>query len=277
MPEKSPDEASPDDVVSGPTWKRKTFRAVLFTVGGSGGTALFMGGWPVSSRMRPRGPLLSYLPHGFGVFALYTLGGLILALVAGLVLYVLSVFAFAARCFWKASQQIEDPEAYDRWTDLAIRALHASFRGLMEGFHTLPGQFRNRAAVDEAASRSRPMATSRSASKVKGKKKPTAGRHRKESGKGCGGDRPNAENAEHVPDRATSRRAEAAWKAVREEQLRTALSLALRAHLSAMDEYEVNRDIVDNVLRDIAGESDGDVPKPTSPGDDASSTRASDD
>jgi hypothetical protein len=275
MPEETGDEASHDDAVPRGSWKRKMLRASLYTVGGSSCTALFIGGWPLGGRTRRQGPLLGYLPHGFAVFALYTLAVLVLMLLAGIVLYVLALLLFAARCFWKASQQIEDPDVYDRWSDLATRAL-SSFRGVTEGFRRLPAQFLNRSGA-ETSSRSEAKIPSRS-SKTAAKKKRGMGRHRKEARNRRAGGRPSAEeNTEDGPPREiTSHRADAAWKAVREEQLRTALRLALLAHLSQRDEYEVNREIVDNVLRDIAGESDIDVPKPTPPGDDSSPTRTSD-
>jgi hypothetical protein len=275
MPEESCDDAPHDDAAPRRSWKWKTLRASLYTVGGSSCTALFIGVWPLGGRTQRQEPLLGYLPRGFAVFAVYTLVVLVLTLIAGLVFYVVSVVVFATRCFWKASQQIEDPDACDRWSDMATRAL-ASFRGAIEGFRRLPAQFFNRSAA-ETASRSDAKISSRSASKTAGRKKRGAGRHRKESRNRRTGGRPGArEHTEQVPGEITSHRADAAWKAVREEQLRTALRLALLAHLSEKEEYEVNREIVDNVLRDIAGESEIDVPKPAPPGDDSSSTCASD-
>jgi len=188
---------------------------------------------------------------------------------------VLTVLALAVRCYWKASQEIEDPDACDRWSDLAARTL-SSFRGVPEGFRRLPAQFLNR-SVTETSIKSEAKTPPRS-SKSAAKKKRGMGRHRKEARNRRAGGRSSAGgNTEDVPPREIiSHRVDAAWKAVREEQLRTALRLSLRAHLSEKEEYEVNREIVDNVLRDIAGEADIDVPKPTPPGDDSSPTRAGD-
>ena len=61
--------------------------------------------------------------------------------VAGAGLYLLSALLLAQRCLWRAFREHEDPDAFDRFSDLATRTMAASFSGLLKGLYRSPAQF----------------------------------------------------------------------------------------------------------------------------------------